>query len=403
VRPIFVGVTERERTILHVDMDAFFASVEQRDDPALRGKPVLVGSRERRGVVAAASYEARRFGCRSAMPMVQALRLCPEALVVRPRHERYAEASDRVFAILASVSPVVEPLSIDEAFVDVTGTERLLGRPVRVAETIRGRIRHELALTASVGIATNKFLAKLASDLAKPDGVREIDATNLDAVLLPLPIERLPGVGPVTGERLRATGLTDVASVRATPVQDLVARFGPYGERLARLSHGLDDRPVESEGEAASIGQEQTFSYDLEERESVVAVLLSQCDEVARRVRRAGLRGRLVTVKIRFGDFETITRSATLPAATDLTDDVRRPALAAFDRWADAEFRPVRLIGVSVGHFERGEHQLGLFPDPERERRRRLDVTLDAIRKDHGHRAIDYGAQVPRSAAPRDP
>ncbi len=386
--PILSGVDPPRRTILHVDMDAFFASVEQRDRPELRGRPVLVGSRERRGVVAAASYEARRFGCHSAQPMAQALRLCPDAVVVAPRGERYAEASDLVFRILAAVAPAVEPLSIDEAFLDMTGTERLLGAPRAVAEDLRARIRREVQLTASVGIAPNKFLAKLASDLGKPDGIAEITPENLDAILLPLPTERLPGVGPVTAERLRALGLATVADVRARPVADLVHVLGAFGEHLSELARGIDERPVEAEGEAKSMGQEQTFAFDEEDPAAVRAVLLAQCEEVARRVRRAGVRAQTVTVKIRYGDFETITRSATLKAPTDLTDDLRRAAFALFDRWARSGFRPVRLIGMSAGRFSRGEGQLDLFPDPERERRRRLDAIVDEIRRRHGDASI---------------
>jgi DNA polymerase IV len=400
VSSIIDGVAGPERTILHVDMDAFFASVEQRDDPTLRGKPVLVGSRERRGVVAAASYEARKFGCRSAQPMAHALRLCPHAVVVFPHFARYVDASDRVFEILKTVTPVVEPLSIDEAFLDLTGTDRLLGPARAVAQGLRARIRADVSLTASVGIAPNKFLAKLASDLCKPDGIAQIGASNLDSILLPLPIERLPGVGTTTGERLRAIGLATVADVRARPVEDLVRRLGDFGEHLANLSRGIDERPVEAEGDAKSMGQEQTFSYDEETAEGVRAVLLSQCEEVARRVRRAGLRARGVTVKIRYGDFETITRSATLKAATDLTDDLRRAAFALFDRWARSGFRPVRLIGMSAGRFTRGEGQLDLFPDPAHERRRRLDATVDAIRLRHGDGAIGR-AEAPNESKSR--
>jgi DNA polymerase-4 len=208
-----------------------------------------------------------------------------------------------------------------------------LGRLAPVAEGLRERIRREVRLTASVGIAPNKFLAKLASDLCKPDGIAEIGAANLDTVLLPLAIERLPGVGPVTGERLRAEGLATVGDVRARPVEDLVARFGPFGEHLARLSRGIDDRPVETDGEAKSMGQEETFPYDADDADDVRSVLLSQCEEVARRVRRAAVRAREVSVKIRYGDFETITRSTTLRTPTDLTDDIARAARALFDRW----------------------------------------------------------------------
>src|SRR5262245_20856941 len=369
-------------------MDAFFASVEQRDDPTLRGKPVLVGSKDRRGVVAAASYEARKFGCHSAQPMVQALRLCPSAVVVFPRRERYVEASDRVFAILQSMTPAVEPLSIDEAFLDVTGTEPLLGPPRAVAERIRARIRDDLALTASVGIAPNKFLAKLASDLCKPDGLAESDAKNLDAILLPLPIERLPGVGEVTGRRLRADGFATVADVRAKPIDEMTRRYGGFGEWIGSLSRGQDDRPVVTEGEAKSMGQEMTFSYDEEDPAVVREVVLSQCEEVARRARRAGLRAQGVTVKIRYGDFETITRSTTLAAPSDLTSELSQATLGLFDRWCREGFRPVRLIGMAASRFRRGEGQLDLFPDPERERRRRLDATVDEIRRRHGDASI---------------
>jgi len=346
-------VATAARTILHVDMDAFFASVEQRDDPTLLGKPVLVGSKERRGVVAAASYEARKFGCHSAQPMAQALRLCPSAVVVEPHRDRYVEASDRVFRILESTTPAVEPLSIDEAFLDVTGTERLLGPPRAVAETIRSRIREDVSLTASVGIAPNKFLAKLASDLCKPNGLAEIDASRVDEVLLPLPIERLPGVGETTGRRLRAEGLATVGDVRRAPLSDLVRRFGTFGEWIGNLSRGIDDRPVVTDGECKSMGHEMTFTHDREDPEDVRAVLLSQCEEVARRVRRAGLFAKGVTVKIRFGDFETITRSATLDRPSDLTSEFADAALALFSRWARAQFVPVRLIGMSASRFTR--------------------------------------------------
>ena len=369
-------------------MDAFFASVEQRDRPELKGKPILVGSRERRGVVAAASYEARRFGCHSAMPMAQALRLCPEAVVVTPRGDAYGEASDSVFEILRSVTPLVEPLSIDEAFLDLRGTERLLGPPRAVAEKIRARIREELRLTASVGVAPNKFLAKLASDLCKPDGIAVITADTIDEVLLPLPVERLPGVGPVTGERLRAAGLATVADLRARTPEDLAHRFGSFGEDLWRLARGIDDRLVEAEGEAKSMGQEQTFPYDLEDLDAVRSVLLSQCEEVGRRVRRAGLHARGVTLKIRYGDFETITRSATLPRPTDLTDDIWKAAAGLLAKWARAGFRPVRLIGVTAGRFTRGEGQLDLFEEPARARKRRLDATVDEIRRRYGDESI---------------
>ena len=376
------------RTILHVDMDAFFASVEQRDDPSLRGRPVLVGSAGRRGVVCAASYEARTFGCHAAMPMAIALRKCPHAAVVPPRHARYGDVSDQVFTILGSATPMIEPVSVDEAFLDVTGTERLWGAPRALAERLRARIRAELSLTASVGIAPNKFLAKIASDLEKPDGLVEIAPDRIDEFLLPLPVERLWGVGPVSARRLRAVGIATVADVRAQPLESLVARLGAWGEHVHRLSLGLDDRPVETEGEAKSIGHEETFPYDLEDPEDVRAVLLAQCEAVGRRIRRAGRKARGVTVKIRFGDFETITRALTLKTPTDLTQDLWAAARDLFDRWARDAYSPVRLIGVSASRFLEGPTQLELFTDPEHDRRRRLDEALDGLQKRYGSEAI---------------
>jgi DNA polymerase-4 len=376
------------RTILHLDMDAFFASVEQRDHPEYRGKPVLVGSAERRGVVAAASYEARAFGCHSAMPMAVALRKCPQAIVVSGRHSRYGDVSDQVFEILASATPLIEPLSIDEAFLDVTGTERLHG-PARVlAERLRARIRTELGLTASVGIAPNKFLAKVASDLRKPDGLVEVTPDRIDEILLPLPVERLWGVGPKSAEHLEAEGIRTVADVRAHPLEWWVARHGAFGAHVHALAYGRDDRPVVTEGEAKSIGHEETFPYDLGDPEDVRSVLLGQCEAVGRRVRRAGTRARGVTVKIRYGDFETITRAATLPSATDATDELWAAARGLFDRWAEAGYRPVRLIGMSASRFDDRPEQLELFPDPEHERRRRLDAALDDLQRRFGSDAI---------------
>lgn len=387
------------RTILHVDMDAFFASVEQRDDPRLRGKPVLVGFAGRRGVVAAASYEARAYGCRSAMPMSVALRRCPHAVVVPPRHAHYAAVSDRVLEILETATPLVEPLSIDEAFLDVTGTERLHGPPAALGERLRARIRDELALTASVGVAPNKFLAKLASDLRKPDALVEVTPETTDAILLPLPVERLWGVGPKTAERMRALGLATVADLRARGLERLVASLGALGEHVHALAWGRDDRPVVPESEAKSIGHEETFLHDLEDPDDVRSVLLAQTEAVARRVRRAGVLARGVTVKIRFGDFETVTRAGPLAAPTDATDELYRAARGAFDRWVDEGFRPVRLVGVAATRFLAGPRQLELFGDPDHERRRRLDAAVDALQRRFGADAIRRRGGPP----PREP
>ncbi len=288
------------RTILHVDLDAFFASVEQRDDPSLRGKPVVVGGSARRGVVCAASYEARTFGVTSAMPMAIALRLCPQAIVVKIHMDRYAEASRQFFAILADYSPAVEALSFDEAFLDLTGTERLFGPPRQVATLIKARVRAELSLVASVGVAPIKMAAKIASDIDKPDGLRVVEPADLLGFMHPLPVGRLYGVGAVTLESLRAIGLHTIGDVARYPEASLCARLGAgTGRELASLARGEDWRPVESERAPVSIGHQETFDDDLWERGDLEIVLLHQIDRVAERLRRAGLRATVVAVVIK--------------------------------------------------------------------------------------------------------
>ncbi len=372
-------------------MDAFYASVEQLDAPELRGKPVLVGSDRPRGVVAAASYEARKFGCRSAQPTAVALRHCPEAIVVRPRMARYVEFSDRVFAILEQASPLVEPLSIDEAFVELTGTERLQGTAEEVGRRLKERVREDTGLTASVGIAPNKFLAKLASDLRKPDGFVVVAEGDVDAFLLPLPVERLWGVGPKTAARLHELGFRTVADLRAWPEDRLAARFGEAGAHFFRLCRGIDGRPVVPAREAKQHGQECTFEEDIGDPAEVRAVLREHVEEVARRLRRHGIRARGVSLKIRYGKFETISRSAVLDAATDVTADLQRCAAGIFDHWAADAFQPVRLIGMSATHIETGPEQALLFPDGEEERQKRLDAALDEVRSRFGAATLRRG------------
>ena len=381
------------RTIIHVDMDAFYASIEQRDDPALRGRPVLVGGDRPRGVVCAASYEARKFGCRSALPMSVARRMCPQAVVVPPSFAKYHAASEAMFAILHEVSPLVEPLSVDEAFVDLTGTERLLGPAADVARGIRRRIESELRVTASIGVAPNKFIAKIASDLNKPNGLTIVAPDRVHAVLDPLPIERMWGVGPATAERFHSLGVRTIGALRTWTEERLTVEFGAASARhFARLARGDDDRDVVPDSQAKSVGQEETFEVDVDEPGDVRDVLLAQADAVGRRVRRHGLRARGVTVKIRYGDFETITRSTTLEEATDLSAAFRAAAADLFDRWAAASFRPVRLIGVTASRFSEGGAQLGLFGAADDERKRRLDRTLDALAERFGAGAVHRGA-----------
>ncbi len=381
-----------ERTVLHIDMDAFYASVEQRDRPELRGQPVLVGHDGPRGVVAAASYEARKYGCRSAQPMSRAKRMCPHAIIVPGDMRRYAEASGRMFAILEESVPVVEPLSIDEAFLDLTGTARVLGDPVAFAERLRARIRAEIGLTASVGVAPNKFLAKLASDIDKPDGLTVVPRRGTSEWLAPLPIERLWGVGPKTAERLRKAGLHTFGDVAASDAARLVALAGSLGDRLNRLARGEDPRPVISDARAKSVGQECTFGEDLADPVEVRRVLDLHVDAVSRRLRKAGVRARTVTIRVRFGDFETVTRQTTLAAPADTTSALGAAARALFERWCSESFQPVRLIGFSAGDLRGGGGQLGLFDDPGTARDSRLDEAMDAIRDRHGASAIRRGA-----------
>jgi DNA polymerase IV len=393
-------MTPWPRTILHVDMDAFYASVEQLDHPAMRGKPVLVGGNGRRGVVGAASYEARRFGCRSAMPMAQARALCPQAIIAPPRFSRYREISDQLMDLLESVSPLVEPLSLDEAFVDVTGCERLLGDGVAIATRIRERVREELLLTCSVGVAPNKFVAKIGSDLRKPDGLSVLSPDGLAEQLAPLAIERMWGVGPVAAEALRRVGIRTFGDMQRHAESEIRALLGDGASDWWKRSFGIDDRPVVVERTAKSVGHEQTFGEDLRDRAEVEAALLEECDDIAARLRRKGLKAKRVTVKIRFGDFRTITRSRTLDAETDRSDLLRQAARELFRAWADGEFRPVRLIGCSASELSSGGEQLALFGEGEATKHSAIDRVADTIQARFGKHAIAR-ADLPRDRAAR--
>jgi len=383
------------RAILHVDMDAFFASIEQRDDPSLCGKPVLVGGKGPRGVVAAASYEARKFGCRSAQPMAVARRACPHAIIVKPRGQAYREASRQVFDILARYSPLVEPISVDEAFVDITGTRAILGEPEDVARRIKADIKQETQLTASIGLAPSKLVAKIASDLDKPDGLVIFKPDEVEAKLAPLEIDRLWGVGPKAAERLARLGVRTFADMQALPKRSLVDLFGSHGESLYQRCRGIDVRRVTPDHTAKSISHETTFGENLADPDAVRAVMTDQAEQVAARLRAKERRGRTVTIKVRYGDFETITRSRTLPEATDRTDTIAAAARDLFDTWARTTFRPVRLIGVGVSELlDASSEQLGLFDSDQRERRRAVDAAADAINKKFGKRAIQSGRSL---------
>jgi DNA polymerase-4 len=335
------------RRILHVDMDAFYASVEQRDNPALRGKPVAVGGQpDTRGVVAAASYEARAFGVRSAMPMAKAVRLCPSLLIVPPDFARYKAASDAIFSLYREVTPLVEPLSLDEAYLDVT--ENSWNEPIAttVAKRLKERIRAETGLTASAGVAPNKFLAKIASAWKKPDGLTVIPPNRVETFLRQLSVDALWGVGPVTAKKLRARGIDRLVDIRR--VEDRVLRdaVGAMADWLRQLAQGIDDRPVQAHRETKSSGSENTYPADLNDIETIRSEISEMAEHATNWLRRKNLLTRTVTIKVRYSDFTTVTRSHTAPPTRD-AKDISGRALRLLEKTAAGQ-RPVRLLGVSV-------------------------------------------------------
>ncbi|HEY7575247.1 MAG TPA: DNA polymerase IV [Thermoanaerobaculia bacterium] len=336
------------RRILHVDMDAFYASVEQRDDPALRGRPVAVGgSPNSRGVVCAASYEARKFGVRSAIPMSRAVRLCPELVVVPPNFRKYGEVSGAVFSIFRSVTPLVEPLSLDEAYLDVTENVWDLPLGVDVARRIKERIREDVHLTASAGVAPNKFLAKIASGWKKPDGLTVIAPERVESFLQRLPVDALWGVGPVTARKLREAGIERLVDVRTADGEVLRHAVGSWAEGLRRLAFGEDDRRVEPNRERKSVGCEETYAKDLVDPARIHAEVEALARRAADFLARKELFARTVTLKLRYATFETITRSATRSPATRSPEEIAGRAVALLEK-TDAGRRPVRLLGVSL-------------------------------------------------------
>ncbi len=378
------------RAILHVDMDAFFAAVEIHDRPELAGRPVVVGgSPGQRGVVAAASYEARKYGLHSAMPMATALRLCPEAVVLPARGDRYAEVSGAVMEILRSFTPLVEQISVDEAFLDVTGCGALFGPPETIARSIKARVREATGLTCSVGVAPNKFLAKVASDLEKPDGLTVIPGGGGAAAIAPLPVRRIWGVGPRTEEALVALGLTTIGALAAAPEALLTRRLGSYAAELQALARGEDDRPVETGGEAKSISRETTFAEFLADPDRIDTVLLALADDVAARLREAGLVARTLQLKVRDETFATVTRALTLPESSDLGDVLHAAARRLFRERIALGGRKVRLLGVGASGLEpRDAGQLPLLVDRRMAKARKVAEAVDRIRKRHGDDAV---------------
>jgi DNA polymerase-4 len=387
------------RTILHVDMDAFYAAVEQRDHPGYLGKPVIVGSDPKqgrgRGIVATCSYEARRFGIHSAQPISRAWKLCPQGIYVRPDMQKYARVSNRVMDILAGFTDLLEQVSIDEAFLDVSGSERLFGTGVEIAKQIKRRIVGELHLTASVGVAGNKFLAKVASDLKKPDGLVIVEPGREKEFLAPLPVGRLWGVGPKTEAYLKSLGLERVGQLADLPKENCVARMGRGGIHLLQLARGVDDRPVLPEEGFKSIGHEITFESDTADLQVIEKTLLDLTERVCRRLRKNGVLARTVAVKFREADFTTRSRRTTLDKAADTTEIVF-PAVLKLLRSLFRDGVAVRLIGVHSGSLEMDGNtgQASLF-DAAPRKDRRLAEAMDAIVQRFGSKSITRAVLVP--------
>jgi len=381
------------RYILHIDMDAFYASIEQLDNPALKGKPVIVGgSPKERGVVSAASYEARKFGVHSAMPMVQAVRLCPQGIFVPGRMERYVEISRKIQSIFLNYTPDVEPLSLDEAFLDVSGCISLFGSAEAIGHRIKADIKDQLGLTASVGIAPNKFLAKLASDLKKPDGFVVLTEQNKQQILDPLPVSKIWGIGKVTSEALKQAGISTIHQLRTTPESILKSIFGNQVFDILELAQGIDDRKVEPVSQSKSISSEKTFGTDVLDKDILLGVLLGQVEEVSQRLRTEGLEARTITLKIRYRDFKTITRSHTLDKPSNTTLLLWQEAKSIFNQWHRKSAAPLRLLGFGAsGLSPKGTGQQLLFSDPEEEKQKKIDSAFDTIRKKYGDDSMKRG------------
>lgn len=384
--------------IVHVDMDAFFASVEQRDHPEYRGKPVIVGADPRegkgRGVVAACSYEARQYGLHSAMPISRAFKLCPHGIFLPVRMGRYEDVSESVFAIFRNFTHLVEALSIDEAFLDVTASLHLFGSGEQIAGQIKREIAENIGITASAGVAPNKFLAKLATDLSKPNGLMVIAPERVTEILHPLPISRLWGVGKKSEERLRSLGLQTVGELSSWTRTRVERLLGKAGVHLWELAHGVDHRRVEPSREAKSIGSETTFSEDTDHQETLHRTLLCLADRVSRRLRQQGYEGSTVTLKYRTADFVTLTRSETLKESTQRGSILYEKALELLQRVPDRGEK-VRLLGITVSNLvlrDAPMQQINLFKDPEQGKMERAEEVVDRIRERFGDRAITRAA-----------
>ena len=376
------------RWIMHVDMDAFFASVEQRDDPALQGKPVIVCGKSRRSVVATASYEARAFGVHSAMPLSQAKRLCPHGCFVTPRFEAYREASDAIHQVMLHYADAYEPISLDEAFLDISGMGSQYPTLGSIGRAIKEEIRSAVHLTASVGIAPNKFLAKMASDMNKPDGLCIIPYGREAGVLAPLPVRRLWGVGRVTEKKLLTAGFRTIADIQAAAPETLSALLGHQGSLLKALSLGIDERPIISSRQVKSIGDESTYEYDLTDRQAIDREIAIHSDIVAQRLRRHDLAARTISLKIRFASFKTIMRSLSLEEGTNLQETIDSACQTLLSRIPLTE--GIRLIGVTASNLGAPLSLPSLFSDQE-EKRARAAKAMDSIQQKYGRKALRKG------------
>jgi len=383
----------KPRAILHLDMDAFYPAVEVLDNPELKGKPVIVGGSRERGVVSSASYEARKFGVHSAQPIATAMRLCPQGIFVPGRMSRYREVSEQVFEIFYRFTPLVEPLSIDEAFLDVTGSTRLFGQPVEIAKKIKRMVVEETGLTVSAGVAPSKFVAKIASDMDKPDGLTVVPPESVREFLDPLPIKKMWGVGKVTQEALARLNVLTFRDLSLVPVKVLERRFGKHGLHMHQLSMGMDDRDVVPGHDVKSVGHEETFFQDILDKDLAKKELLALAYKVARRMRRKGVTARTVTLKVKYSDFIQITRASTLPAPTDDGLEIYSTVCHLLEK-TEVGKRPVRLLGISISQlsFLDAESQLALFTrDTASQKRKDLNLALDSLYEKHGDKSVRPG------------
>ena len=379
------------RIIMHIDLDAFFVSVEQAEKPELQGKPVVVGGRpDRRGVVASASYEARSYGIHAGMPLATAYRLCPQAIFIEGGFPKYRDASQKFMAILADFTPFLEPIGIDEAYLDVTGFESIYGSIHRMAQAIKQRIKEELRLCASVGVASCKVVAKIASDLSKPDGLLEVANGDERSFLAPLPIAKLPGIGKKAERILQGLGTNTIGKLSVTPLSTLKSHFGASGELLRSYANGIDDRKVELPGAAKSISRETTFGKDTRDRSLLKATLCYLSERVGSNLRQQGKQARCVNLKLRYADFTTITRSQTLTQASDTDRTISDTGLKLLNKALAQEKQAVRLIGTGVSNLTEPARQLDML-DSSAQRVEKLNKAIDRIRKKYGFTAIQTG------------